>query len=89
MILCDETVLRLSDGVKGREEKFGLLIISRTTPALCLNTDGKFVFNMIDGQRSIAEIIGATNEEYEGDAREKVYELLQSFVDLQLCELVS
>ena len=38
-----DTIFVFAEGVKTREEDFGLLVISKTTPALSLNIDSKFI----------------------------------------------
>lgn len=57
-------VYRLANGVKAREESFGLLIVSKSTPALSLNEDGKIVWMMIDGKNSVKNIIDEISKKY-------------------------
>lgn len=88
MKINDMTVLEFAEGVKCREESFGLLIISKTTPALSLNEDGKVVYELINGQNSVGNIIEEIKNKFDGDIEDKVYQLLQSFVDLQICKCI-
>lgn len=86
----DEVVVyRLVDGVRARRESFGLLIVSKSTPALSLNDDGRIVWELIDGKNSVKNIIDKVSDQYDDDSvREKVFELLDGFVKLNLIESV-
>jgi hypothetical protein len=80
-----ESVYKLADGVCGREEVFGLLVVSKTTPALSLNTDSKFVWKLLDGSRSVEGVIKLVREEYcDDDAEEKVKTFLADLLKLDL-----
>jgi methyltransferase-like protein len=80
-----EAVYKITDGVRARDESFGLLVVSRTTPALALNMDSKFVWNLLDGNRTVENIIKAVRNEYNGDDVEKNIEtLLTDLVKLGL-----
>lgn len=82
-------VYRLANGVKAREESFGLLIVSKSTPALSLNEDGKIVWMMIDGKNSVKNIIDEISKKYNSDSvRNKVIELMKGFENLNLIELI-
>ena len=70
-MLKDETVYRIADGVRIREESFGLLVISKQTPALSLNKDSEFVWKLIDGSHTILDITKSVLEEFNGDDAEK------------------
>ncbi len=85
MKISENSVLDFAEGVKYRKEDFGILIVSKSTPALSLNHDGEFLWNHIDGKRSVSELIEITEKEYNKNAHAKVTELLQNFVDLGLC----
>lgn len=52
-----ESVLIINSSTKTREEDFGLLVVSRTAPAMCLNQDAISVWNLCDGKRTLQEII--------------------------------
>lgn len=86
----DEVVVyKLVDGVRARRESFGLLIVSKSTPALSLNDDGRIVWELIDGKNSVKNIIDEVSDQYDDDSvREKVFELLDGFVKLNLIEPV-
>jgi methyltransferase-like protein len=80
-----EAVYKIADGVRARDESFGLLVISRTTPALSLNTDSKFVWNLLDGTRTVEDIIKAVHSEYSGnDVEENIETLLINLIKLGL-----
>ncbi len=83
------TVYRLVEGVKAREESFGLLIVSKSTPALSLNEDGKVVWELINGKNSVNDMIDGVSKQYDKvSVREKVIELVESFEKLKLIEPV-
>lgn len=83
----DLTIYRFVEGVKSREEKFGLLIVSKTTPALSLNKDGQFVWMLINGENTVKDIINEISKRYKSDSvREKVIKLLKGFEKLKLIE---
>ena len=74
------TVYRLVEGVKAREESFGLLIVSKSTPALSLNEDGKVVWELINGKNSVNDMIDEVSKQYDKvSVREKVIELVEGF----------
>lgn len=83
------TVYRLVEGVKAREESFGLLIVSKSTPALSLNEDGKAVWELINGKNSVKNMIDEVSKQYDKvSVREKVIELVEGFEKLNLIEPV-
>ena len=85
MDILENMKIDFSEGVKAREESFGLLIVSKSTPALSLNHDGKFLWNLIDGNKTVGEMIALANKKYGCDCEKKVLELLKSFLDLKIC----
>lgn len=88
-MIDNNTVYKLSNGVKAREESFGLLIVSKTTPALSLNHDGKEVWTMINGENTVNDIISFISKQYTSvSVEEKVHKLLEGFEDLGLIEKV-
>lgn len=87
--LTKENILKIANNVKVREEDFGLLIVSKTTPALSLNFDGKDVWDKIDGQRTVSQIIEELSKDYNSDVLEtKTMELLNGFLQLNLVYIV-
>jgi hypothetical protein len=77
------------EGVKAREERFGLLIVSKSTPALSLNEDGKVVWALINGKNSVNDMIDEVSKQYDtASVREKVIELIEGFEKLNLIEPV-
>jgi methyltransferase-like protein len=80
-----ETIYKIVDGVRSREEAFGILVVSKNTPALSLNMDSKFVWKLIDGSRTAADIIKLVFEEYGGnDVTENTKTLLEDLLKLGL-----
>lgn len=78
-------VCQISEGVKSREESFGLLIVSKTTPAMSLNHDAKTVWELIDGVKTVSEIIAIIAQKYESnDVQDNVVEILNGFLQIKL-----
>lgn len=78
-------IYRISEGVKSREESFGLLIVSRKAPAMSLNNDAKTVWNLIDGERTVSDIIASISDQYvNGDVEERVLEIMNGFLRIEL-----
>ena len=90
MSIAKDLIFTFTDGVKAREEDFGLLVVSKSTPALSLNKDCKFVWELIDGKRTVSDILDKLNEEYEGDnIEELLYQILESLQKLNLIKAVN
>lgn len=90
MNIQNDTIFAYAEGVKSRTEEFGLLIVSKTTPALSLNMDSKFVWELIDGKRTVSEIVDAVMAEYHNDVvQEGVPHLLDRLLNLGLLIVVS
>lgn len=78
-------IYRISDGVKSREESFGLLLVSKTTPAMSLNHDAKDVWNLIDGVKTVSEIVKILEQQYESnDVHDNIIEILNGFLQINL-----
>ena len=82
-------IYRISDGVRTRKEDFGLLVISKTTPALALNDDMKIVWNLIDGKTTCKDILSAVRTQYTGsDIDSKFIEIFDTLIKIGLIQLV-
>jgi putative mycofactocin binding protein MftB len=80
-----DVIYKIAEGVRVRQEEFGLLVISKTTPALSFNKDSKLVFELIDGKRSVNDIISIVFGEYESDSvGQKIDALFESLLKLGL-----
>jgi len=78
-------IYQISEGVKSREESFGLLIVSKTTPAMCLNHDAKTVWELIDGVKNVFDIITLVSQKYESNkVQDNVVEILNGFLQIKL-----
>lgn len=53
------------DGIKTRNENFGLIVISKHTPILTMNYDSTAIWKMIDGERNVSSIISSLQKEYD------------------------
>lgn len=90
MIIENSMIPQVSSMVKVRNEDFGLLLVSEKTPILALNDDSKLIWNCIDGESSVENIISKLNEEINGtieDTEKVVKCFLESVYDLRLIEL--
>jgi len=79
-------IYRISEGVKSREESFGLLIVSKTTPAMSLNHDAKVVWELIDGVKTVSEIVKIVAQQYEAsnNVKDNLVEILNGFLQIKL-----
>ena len=87
MNLQNNMVLQFCEGVHYREEEFGLLVVSNSTPAIVINRDGEYVWHLIDGRRTVKEVIELTRREYKGDVEQGVIELLDKLVKIGICQI--
>jgi len=81
--------VRIQKGVKARREEFGALIFTNRTPILTLNKDAYAIWQLIEGGRSVDEIIQAllANGAEEVQVRGKVHEFISSCTKLGLIAL--
>jgi hypothetical protein len=82
-------VYEIAGDVRIREETFGLLVVSKRTPAVSLNMDSKSVWDLLDGKRTVDDVIQIILEEYEEKTVEKnIMALLAQLLELGLIRLV-
>lgn len=82
-------IYQVAEGVRVREEEFGLLVVSKTTPALALNGDMKVVWELIDGERTCGQIITSVKAQYpESDVEPKIAEIFDVLVKVGLIQLI-
>jgi|TergutMp193P3_1026864.scaffolds.fasta_scaffold01341_5 hypothetical protein len=85
----NSTVYKIADNVKIRVEEFGLLVISRTTPALALNNDMKNVWELIDGNNSVNDIFSIISRQYESEhLEEQINDIFDNLLKLKLIEVI-
>ena len=80
---------RLGKGVRLRRESDGNAMLLVPEGALVLNASAAATLDLVDGNRSIAEIAAAIVERFDVEeqrAREDVRELLERLVDRRLVE---
>ena len=58
----DALVPFINDGVKARQESYGLLIVSKRTPILNLNEDSAALWTVMDGTKTICDIVNIMND---------------------------
>ncbi len=71
----------IMDRVKTREEDFGCLVFTNYTPILSFNSDAYSIWKLIDGKRSVADIISVLGV---GNNSNMVIEFLSGCKDLNL-----
>lgn len=69
-----------ADGIKTRDEVFGMLLVSKRTPILTLNDDSSAIWRKVDGIRSVSAIITELKKEYDCPESELEASVL-SFLD--------
>lgn len=80
-----ESVPKISENVKVREETFGLLLVSKRTPILSLNKDSMEIWNRFDGKKTVEEIAQDISSHMDTDFTETT-EIVRCFVE-SCCEL--
>ena len=84
-----DEIYRISDGVRARKEDFGLLVVSKSTPALALNEDMAVVWELIDGEATFGKILSIVKTQYTGsDIDYKVAEIFGTLIKVGLIQLV-
>lgn len=80
----------LSDGIRAREEEFGLLVVAKSIPALSLNKDMKVVWDLIDGKNTCADIIAAVKNKYptSNNVEAKITKIFDLLSKLNLIKIV-
>lgn len=69
-----------ADGIKTRDEEFGMLLVSKRTPILTLNNDSTAIWKKIDGVRDVSTIVSELKNEYDCSKNELEVTVL-SFLD--------
>ncbi len=78
-----------ADGIKTRNEAFGMLLVSKRTPILTLNDDSTAIWRKIDGTRNVSAIVTELKNEYncpENELEDTVISFLDSCYKLGLIE---
>lgn len=82
-------VYQVADDIRVREEEFGLLLVSKITPALALNKDMKVVWELIDGKRTCGQIVSEVKSQFVGENIEaKIAEAIDSLAKIGLIRIV-
>lgn len=68
----DNMIPVIAEGIKVRKENFGLIVVSKRTPILTLNEDSTLIWNYIDGESSIFQIIERLNKKIDGNLEENI-----------------
>lgn len=81
----ENIIYLIADDVHQREENFGLMVISKTTPVLLFNDDMKVVWDLIYNGASYAQIIEAVKAQYvDVDVESKVDEIIETLIRIGL-----
>ena len=75
-----ESVPKISENVKAREETFGLLLVSKRTPILALNKDSMEIWNHFDGKKTVKEIAQDVSSQMNADFTETA-EIVRCFTE--------
>ena len=78
-----------ADGIKTRDETFGMLLISKRTPILTLNDDSAAIWRKLDGSKDVLAIVSELKKEYdcpESELETNVLSFLDSCYKLGLVE---
>lgn len=78
-----------ADGIKTRNETFGMLLVSKRTPILTLNDDSTSIWQKIDGVRDVSAIVTELKNEYdcpENELEATVISFMDSCYKLGLIE---
>lgn len=90
MVINKESIPKVITGIKVRDEKFGLLLVSKRTPILALNADSTMIWKCFDGESAIEDIavkINVGGAESLPETVEIVKCFVESCYDLGLIEL--
>ena len=79
MTLSDKP--RIKDSVRLRNEKFGKLIVAAGLPMLCINHDAVLIVDMLNGQKTIGDIVDTVSQSYPSISRERISESVMSFLE--------
>ncbi|MBS3975571.1 MAG: PqqD family peptide modification chaperone [Syntrophomonadaceae bacterium] len=88
-VITNDMIFGVVEGVKTRRENFGLLVVSKTTPALSLNEDAMSVWELCNGINTVDVIIKAIQDSCQSEGIDKlVMKTLDSFLKLGLIKRI-
>ncbi len=88
-MIGSDMVFDVAEGVKTRTEDFGLLVVSKATPALSFNKDAMAVWELCNGTNTVNTIIKIIQESYQDEGVETlVIETLDNFLKLGLIKQI-
>jgi hypothetical protein len=86
--LTSASILNINGSARTREESFGIMIASRTAPAVCLNEDAILILNLCDGKNTLKTIIHRLTqdfpEENKKEAEGKIIKVINTLLNLNL-----
>jgi hypothetical protein len=66
-----DSVLVIGDSVRVREESFGILVVSRNAPSLCMNKDAIVIWGLCDGNHKLRDIILKLTDSFTDTAKKE------------------
>ena len=88
------SILNVNSSARTREESFGILIASRTTPAVCLNEDAILIWNLCNGKNTLQAIIDKLTQDFPKDnkkeeAEEKIIRVITTLLSFNLVAIIN
>lgn len=80
LMITDSMIPFVNEGIRVRDEDFGLIVISKRTPILTLNKDSTVIWKCIKGDCTIKQICEKINNDYGFDS-ESNYKIVVEFLE--------
>ena len=77
-----DSVLVISDSAKVREESFGILVVSRNAPALCMNKDAISIWNLCDGKHKLKDVVLKLTNGFSDDVKKEAEKRILGVVNV-------
>jgi len=91
--LTSESILKVNSSARTRQESFGIMIASRTAPAMCLNEDAIQIWNLCNGKNTLQIIIDKLTqnfpEESKKEAEGKIIKVVNTLLNFNLIAIVN
>jgi uncharacterized membrane protein len=87
------SILNVNSSARTREESFGIMIASRTTPAVCLNEDAILIWNLCNGKNTLKTIIDKLIQDFPAEnkkeAEGKITKVIKTLLNFKLIAIVN
>lgn len=91
--LTTTSVLNINSSARTREESFGIMVASRTAPAVCLNKDTNLIWNLCDGKNTLKTVIDKLTqdfpEENKKEIENKIINVVTTLLNFNLLTIVN